>query len=58
MAAARGFSGFMNRVRFRSESFVVGRGGKPICEIPPATPTKFSGYHLAFVICWTWSALN
>lgn len=37
----------MNRVRYRGESFIVERGGKPICEILPARPPKFSGAELA-----------
>ena len=37
----------MNRVRYRGESFVVERGGKPVCEILPAQPTKFTGSDLA-----------
>jgi prevent-host-death family protein len=41
--AARKFSELMNRVRYRGESFVVERGGKPICEILPARPSRFSG---------------
>jgi len=45
--AARSFSELMNRVRYRGESFVVERGGKPICEILPARPPKFSGAELA-----------
>jgi antitoxin (DNA-binding transcriptional repressor) of toxin-antitoxin stability system len=45
--AARSFSELMNRVRYRGESFVVERGGKPICEILPAGPPKFSGAELA-----------
>ncbi len=45
--AARSFSELMNRVRYRGESFVVERGGKPICEILPARPAKFSGAELA-----------
>jgi antitoxin (DNA-binding transcriptional repressor) of toxin-antitoxin stability system len=45
--AARSFSELMNRVRYRGESFVVERGGKPICEILPAKPPKFSGSELA-----------
>jgi antitoxin (DNA-binding transcriptional repressor) of toxin-antitoxin stability system len=45
--AARSFSELMNRVRYRGESFVVERGGKPICEIVPAGPPKFSGSDLA-----------
>ena len=43
----RRFSELMNRVRYRGESFVVERGGKPICEILPAQPPKFSGRELA-----------
>jgi antitoxin (DNA-binding transcriptional repressor) of toxin-antitoxin stability system len=45
--AARSFSELMNRVRYRGESFVVERGGKPICEILPARPARFSGAELA-----------
>jgi hypothetical protein len=37
----------MNRVRYRGESFIVERGGKPICEILPARPPRFSGADLA-----------
>jgi antitoxin (DNA-binding transcriptional repressor) of toxin-antitoxin stability system len=40
----------MNRVRYRGESFVVERGGKPICEILPARPPKFSGAELASLL--------
>jgi antitoxin (DNA-binding transcriptional repressor) of toxin-antitoxin stability system len=45
--AVRSFSELMNRVRYRGESFVVERGGTPICEIRPAKPPKFSGGALA-----------
>jgi antitoxin (DNA-binding transcriptional repressor) of toxin-antitoxin stability system len=45
--AVRSFSELMKRVRYRGESFVVERGGKPICEILPAKPPKFSGGELA-----------
>jgi antitoxin (DNA-binding transcriptional repressor) of toxin-antitoxin stability system len=44
--AARSFSELMNRVRYRGESFIVERGGKPICEILPARPPKFTGAQL------------
>jgi antitoxin (DNA-binding transcriptional repressor) of toxin-antitoxin stability system len=44
---ARRFSELMNRVRYRGESFIVERGGKPICEILPAKPPKFTGGELA-----------
>ncbi len=37
----------MNRVRYGGESFIVERGGKPICEIVPAKPPRFSGAELA-----------
>ena len=45
--AARSFSDLMNRVRYRGESFVVERGGQPICEIIPAKPPQFTGAELA-----------
>ena len=45
--AARSFSELMNRVRYRGESFVVELNGKPICEILPARPPKFTGADLA-----------
>jgi antitoxin (DNA-binding transcriptional repressor) of toxin-antitoxin stability system len=45
--AARSFSDLINRVRYGGESFVVERGGKPICEIVPAKPPVFSGRELA-----------
>ena len=45
--AVRSFSELMNRVRYRRESFVVERGGKPICEILPAGPPRFSGAEFA-----------
>jgi prevent-host-death family protein len=44
--AARRFSELMNRVRYRGESFIVERSGKPICEILPARPPRFSGAEL------------
>ncbi len=43
----RRFSELMNRVRYRGETFVVERGGRPICEILPARPPKFTGAELA-----------
>jgi antitoxin (DNA-binding transcriptional repressor) of toxin-antitoxin stability system len=48
--AARSFSELMNRVRYRGESFIVERSGKPICEILPARPPKFSGAELASLL--------
>lgn len=49
-AAVRSFSELMNRVRYRGESFVVERGGKPICEILPATPPRFNGAELVSLL--------
>lgn len=48
--AARTFSELMNRVRYRGESFVVERSGKPICEILPARPPQFSGAELVSLL--------
>ena len=36
--AARSLSELLNRVRYRGESFIVERGGEPVCRIVPATP--------------------
>lgn len=33
--AARNFSDILNRVAYRGESFVVERGGRPVCRIVP-----------------------
>jgi antitoxin (DNA-binding transcriptional repressor) of toxin-antitoxin stability system len=44
--AVRNFSQIINRVRYRGESFVVERGGQPICEILPAGPPSFRGADL------------
>lgn len=41
--AAKKFSDILNRVAYRGETFVVERGGLPICEIIPARPPKFTG---------------
>jgi antitoxin (DNA-binding transcriptional repressor) of toxin-antitoxin stability system len=40
--AARHFSELLNRVRYRGESFMVERGGKPVCEIIPPREASFS----------------
>ena len=42
--AARKFSEILNRVAYKGESFVVERGGRPVCEISPAAKSKkFTG---------------
>jgi len=44
--AARRFSEVVNRVRYRNETFVVKRGGEPVCEIVPVQ-ASFTGRELA-----------
>jgi antitoxin (DNA-binding transcriptional repressor) of toxin-antitoxin stability system len=46
-AAARNFSDLLNRVRYRGESFMVERGGKPVCEIIPPQSARFTVADLA-----------
>jgi prevent-host-death family protein len=41
--AARRFSEVLNRVRYRNETFVVKRGGEPVCEIVPVSNASFTG---------------
>lgn len=42
--AARKFSEILNRVAYKGESFIVERGGRPVCEITPAPKGKrFTG---------------
>ena len=41
--ASRNFSEILNLVRYRGESFLVERGGEPICEIRPVAPPPFTG---------------
>lgn len=40
--AARTFSDLLNRVRYRGETFVVERGGVPICRMGPTAPLEFT----------------
>jgi hypothetical protein len=49
-AAARNFSDILNRVRYRAETFVVERGGEPICEISPVRPPTVKGRDLVGVL--------
>ncbi len=44
--AARRFSEVLNRVRYRNETFIVKRGGEPICEIAPVRAATFTGREL------------
>lgn len=45
--AARSFSDLVNRVRYKGETFVVERGGEPVCTISPAAPAPFTGAEFA-----------
>lgn len=44
--AARNFSEILNRVLYRGETFLVERGGEPVCEIRPTRPIRFTGRDL------------
>jgi antitoxin (DNA-binding transcriptional repressor) of toxin-antitoxin stability system len=44
--ASRNFSELLNRVRYRGESFIIERGGEPICELKPVAPPRFTGADL------------
>jgi antitoxin (DNA-binding transcriptional repressor) of toxin-antitoxin stability system len=48
--ASRTFSELLNRVRYRGETFVIERGGEPICEISPAKPPGFTGADLVALL--------
>jgi antitoxin (DNA-binding transcriptional repressor) of toxin-antitoxin stability system len=48
--AARNFSELLNRVRYRGETFIIERGGEPICELRPAAPAAFSGADLVTLL--------
>jgi len=41
--AARSFSELLDRVCYRGETFVIERGGEPVCEMSPVTPLHFTG---------------
>ena len=45
--ASRNFSEILNRALYRGESFVVERGGEPVCEIKPVAPSGFTVTDLA-----------
>jgi prevent-host-death family protein len=48
--AARRFSEVVNRVRYRNETFVVKRGGEPVCEIVPVRPATITGRELVALL--------
>ena len=41
--AARSFSELLDRVYYRGETFVIERGGEPVCEMSHVTPPRFTG---------------
>ena len=41
--AARSFSELLDRVCYRGETFVIERGGEPVCEISHVKPLRFTG---------------
>src|SRR4030095_16988951 len=41
--AARSFSELLDRVCYRGETFVIERGGEPVCEISHVKPMRFTG---------------
>ena len=45
--ASRTFSEILNRALYRGESFLIERGGKPVCEIKPAALSRFTVADLA-----------
>jgi len=48
--AARSFSDLLNRVRYGGDSFVVERGGEPICLISPVGPPRRTARELATLL--------
>ncbi len=48
--AARKFSEILNRVKFKGESFIVERNGKPICEISPSESEGLSTQELVEIL--------
>jgi antitoxin (DNA-binding transcriptional repressor) of toxin-antitoxin stability system len=41
--AARSFSEMLDRVCYRGETFVIERGGEPVCEMSHVKPMRFTG---------------
>jgi antitoxin (DNA-binding transcriptional repressor) of toxin-antitoxin stability system len=41
--AARAFSELLDRVCYRGETFVIERGGEPVCEMSHVKPLRFTG---------------
>jgi antitoxin (DNA-binding transcriptional repressor) of toxin-antitoxin stability system len=41
--AARTFSELLDRICYRGETFVIERGGEPVCEMSHVKPPRFTG---------------
>lgn len=41
--ASRAFSELLDRVYYRGETFVIERGGEPVCQMSHVKPLKFTG---------------
>ncbi len=48
--AARTFSDILNRVCYRNETFLIERRGRPVCEMTPAKPSRFTIEELAALL--------
>ena len=48
--ASRKFSEILNRVKFKGESFIVERSGRPMCEIRPAQKEGVSTQELVEIL--------
>src|SRR5574341_2496335 len=48
--AARTFSELLDRVCYRGESFVIERGGEPVCEMSHVKPLRFTGTDFAALL--------
>ena len=48
--ASRNLSDLLSRIRYRGETFIVMRGGRPICELRPASPGLFTGSDLVTLL--------
>ena len=48
--AARSFSELLDRVCYRGESFVIERGGEPVCEMSHVKSARFTGADLVALL--------
>jgi antitoxin (DNA-binding transcriptional repressor) of toxin-antitoxin stability system len=48
--AARSFSDLINRVCYRGETYIVERGGHPMCELSPVATRRFTGADFSAIL--------